>query len=139
MIPDYGMDPTDLAGKAEARPRQMTAEESVNEVERISGQLPGIVDRDNPPTTKAFVLEIIKTYGCSRTAAREALNLAVENGILCAGRMEDAPVAFGDLIQVADFDTLADCDGYPLSEAHAELADFSTAMMKKIIVMDYEI
>ena len=94
MIPDYGMDPTDLAGKAEARPRQMTAEESVNEVERISGQLPGIVDRDNPPTTKAFVLEIIKTYGCSRTAAREALNLAVENGILCAGRMEDAPVAF---------------------------------------------
>ena len=94
MIPDYGMDPTDLAGKAEARPRQMTAEESVNEVERISGQLPGIVDRDNPPTTKAFVLEIIKTYGCSRTAAREALNLAVENGILCAGRMEGAPVAF---------------------------------------------
>ena len=94
MVPDYDMDPTDLAGKAEVKPRQMSAEESVNEVERISGQLPGIVDRDNPPTTKAFVLEIIKTYGCSRTAAREALNLAVENGILCAGRMEDAPVAF---------------------------------------------
>ena len=52
---------------------------------------------------------------------------------------EDAPVAFGDLIQVADFDTLADCDGYPLSEAHAALAAFSTSMMRKIIVMDYEV
>ena len=52
---------------------------------------------------------------------------------------DDAPVAFGDLIQVAEFDTLADSDGYPLSAVHAELSAFSSAMMKKVIVMDYEL
>lgn len=50
---------------------------------------------------------------------------------------EDAPVLFGDLIQVVDFETLADAEGYPTSEAHAKLADFSTPMMKKVTVIDY--
>lgn len=50
---------------------------------------------------------------------------------------DDAPVMFGDLIQVADFDTLEDAGGYPASEAHAKLAEFSTPMLKKVTAIDY--
>lgn len=50
---------------------------------------------------------------------------------------DDAPVLFGDLIQVADFDTLEDANGYPASEAHIKLAEFSTPMLKKVTAIDY--
>ena len=50
---------------------------------------------------------------------------------------DDAPVMFGDLIQVADFDTLEDASGYPASEAHTKLAEFSTPMLKKVTAMDF--
>lgn len=50
---------------------------------------------------------------------------------------DDAPVMFGDLIQVADFDTLEDANGYPASEAHTKLAEFSTPMLKKVTTIDY--
>lgn len=50
---------------------------------------------------------------------------------------DDAPVMFGDLIQVADFDTLEDANGYPASEAHTKLAEFSTPMLKKVTAIDY--
>ena len=52
---------------------------------------------------------------------------------------DDAPVMFGDLIQVADFDTTEDAAGYPESEAHIRLAEFSTPMLKKVTVIDYEV
>lgn len=50
---------------------------------------------------------------------------------------EDAPVMFGDLIQVADFDTLEAANGYPASDAHVNLAEFSTPMLKKVTVIDF--
>ena len=52
---------------------------------------------------------------------------------------EDAPVMFGDLIQVADFDAVEDAVKYPESEAHVKLAEFSTPMLKKVTVIDYEV
>ena len=52
---------------------------------------------------------------------------------------DDAPVMFGDLIQVADFDNPEDAAGYPASEAHTKLAEFSTPMLKKVTAMDYEV
>ncbi len=52
---------------------------------------------------------------------------------------EDAPVMFGDLIQVADFDTVEDAVNYPASQAHVQLAEFSTPMLKKVTVIDYEV
>ena len=52
---------------------------------------------------------------------------------------EDAPVLFGDMIQVADFATAEDADGYPASEAHTKLAEFSTPMLRKVTAIDYEI
>lgn len=50
---------------------------------------------------------------------------------------DDAPVLFGDLIQVADFDTPEGAAGYPASQAHAKLAEFSTPMLKKVTAIDY--
>lgn len=50
---------------------------------------------------------------------------------------DDAPVMFGDLIQVADFDSVEAANGYPASEAHAKLAEFSTPMLKKVTAIDY--
>ena len=52
---------------------------------------------------------------------------------------DDAPVMFGDLIQVADFDTPEDAAGYPASEAHTTLAEFSSPMLKKVTAIDYEV
>ncbi len=52
---------------------------------------------------------------------------------------DDAPVMFGDLIQVADFDTLDDANGYPASEAHTKLTEFSTPMLKKVTAIDYSL
>ena len=51
---------------------------------------------------------------------------------------EDAPVMFGDLIQVADFDTAEDAAGYPASKAHTDLVEFSTPMLKKVTAIDFE-
>ncbi len=50
---------------------------------------------------------------------------------------DDAPILFGDLIQVADFDTLEDANGYPASEAHARLVEFSDPMLKRVTAIDF--
>lgn len=52
---------------------------------------------------------------------------------------EDAPIMFGDLVQICDFETPADAAAYPASEAHTQLAAFSTPMMRKVTTIDYEI
>ena len=50
---------------------------------------------------------------------------------------DDAPVMFGDLIQIADFDTPEDAAGYPVSDAHLRLSEFSTPMLKKVTAFDF--
>ncbi len=52
---------------------------------------------------------------------------------------EDAPILFGDLIQIVDFETSADAEGYPDSEAHRMLAERSGPALKKVTAMDYEV
>lgn len=52
---------------------------------------------------------------------------------------DDAPVMFGDLIQIADYDNAEDANGYPPSKAHMYLVEFSTPMMKKVTAIDFEI
>lgn len=52
---------------------------------------------------------------------------------------EDAPVMFGDLIQIADYDTAEDAAGYPPSKAHTDLVEFSTPMLKKVTAIDFEL
>ena len=52
---------------------------------------------------------------------------------------DDAPVLFGDLVQIADYDTLEDANGYPPSKAHMDLVEFSTPMLKKVTAIDFEV
>ena len=52
---------------------------------------------------------------------------------------DDAPVMFGDLVQIADYDTREDADGYPPSKAHMDLVEFSTPMLKKVTAIDFEL
>ncbi len=50
----------------------------------------------------------------------------------------EAPVMFGDLIQIADFDTPEDAGGYAPSKAHQDLVALSTPMLKKVTAIDFE-
>ena len=52
---------------------------------------------------------------------------------------EEAPVLFGDLIQILDFDTVEDAAGYPDSEAHTSLGPIFTPLLRKVTAIDYEI
>ena len=52
---------------------------------------------------------------------------------------EDAPLLFGDLVQVCDFETAADAAAYPVSEAHIKLSEFSTPYLQKVTAIDYEL
>lgn len=52
---------------------------------------------------------------------------------------DDAPVMFGDLVQIADFDNADDANGYPPSKAHMDLVEFSTPMLKKVTAIDFEL
>ena len=93
MVPDYEKNPEDLAGKAEDKPKRRTAAETADETESIAHRLPEIVERDDLHTTKQFLLDIARAYGCTRDMARDALSRALELGILLAERRRNVPVA----------------------------------------------
>ena len=52
---------------------------------------------------------------------------------------DDAPVLFGDLVQILDYDTAGDAAGYAPSRAHMDLVEFSTPMLKKVTAIDFEL
>ena len=52
---------------------------------------------------------------------------------------ENAPMMFGDLVQICDFENAADASAYPASAAHIQLTEFSTLMMQKVTAIDYEL
>lgn len=52
---------------------------------------------------------------------------------------DEAPVMFGDLIQIADFTSIEDAQNYPASEAHIKLTEFSSPMLRKVTAIDFEI
>lgn len=51
----------------------------------------------------------------------------------------EAPVIFGDLVQIIDFNTPADALNYPNSDIHNELVSVSEGIVKKVYVIDFEI
>ena len=93
MVPDYEKNPEDLAGKAEDKPKRRTAAETADETESIAHRLPEIIVKDDLHTTKQFLLDIARAYGCTRDMARDALSRALELGILLAERRKNVPVA----------------------------------------------
>ena len=52
---------------------------------------------------------------------------------------DDAPVMFGDLVQMADYDTEEAAASYPPSKVHMDLVEFSTPMLKKVTAIDFHI
>lgn len=50
---------------------------------------------------------------------------------------DEAPVMLGDLVQIADYDTLEEADGYVTSKAHMDLVALSAPMLKKVTVIDF--
>ena len=52
---------------------------------------------------------------------------------------EDAPMMFGDLVQICDFENAADAGAYPASAAHIQLTKLSASMMQKVTAIDYEL
>lgn len=50
---------------------------------------------------------------------------------------EDAPTMFGDLVQICDFDSVADAGAYPATEGHIQLAHLATPLLQKVTVIDY--
>ncbi len=49
----------------------------------------------------------------------------------------DACPIFGDLVQIADYDTLDDLNGYPPSKAHMDLVALSDPMLDKVTAIDF--
>ena len=51
---------------------------------------------------------------------------------------DDAPMMFGDLVQIADYDTLEDANGYAPSKAHQDLVAFADPLLRKVTAIDFE-
>ncbi len=50
----------------------------------------------------------------------------------------DAAPLFGDLVQIADYETLDDANGYPPSKAHMDLVALSDPMLEKVTAIDFK-
>jgi len=113
MTPVYDKDPTELAGKAEAKPKRRTAAETADETESIARRLPELVDGDDLHTTKQFLLDIARSFCCSRDMARDAFTRALELGILLTERRRNVPVALrsAKFVITPELSETADDDG----------------------------
>ena len=91
--------------------------------------------------TKAENMEIVRAYLEKVPQLYPAIK-AQQVGVTVGGTPvlpDDAPVMFGDLVQVIDYATAEDANGYPPSKAHMDLVEFSSPMLKKVTAIDYEI
>ena len=78
---DDDLNPEDLEGKAEARPRK-TAAESLNEAERLAKLLPELLTPGEAMPKDPLTNAIIKKHLCTRQIARDAVNEAIDLGII---------------------------------------------------------
>ena len=93
MVPDYEMDPTDLAGKAEVKTPKHGAEAAL-EIDTLAGRVAELVDDGNPEPKTSFILKIQRAFDLSRTKARSVFDEALANGYIVCRRGEGSP--FGD-------------------------------------------
>ena len=98
---------------------------------------------ENPANgkTKAENMETVRSY-LETVPTRYPAAVSQVIGITLGGTPvlpDDAPVMFGDIVQLIDFETAEDAAGYPPSKAHMDLVEFSTPMLKKVTAIDYEI
>ena len=91
--------------------------------------------------TKVENMETIRTYLENVPSLYPAMK-ASQVGVAIPGEVPDLPEGacpiFGDLVQIADYDTLEDLNGYPPSKAHMDLVALSDPMLEKVTAIDFE-
>ena len=91
--------------------------------------------------TKAENIETIRAYLEGVPAMYPAMK-ASQIGVAIPGEAPDLPPGacplFGDLVQIADYETLEDANGYPPSKAHMDLVALSDPMLEKVTAIDFE-
>ena len=99
--------------------------------------------KENPANgrTKAENIETIRAY-LEKVPQMYPAMKASQVGVAIPGEVPDLPEGacplFGDLVQIADYDTLEDANGYPPSKAHMDLVAMSDPMLEKVTAIDFE-
>lgn len=99
---------------------------------------------DNPQNgkTKAENIETVRAY-LEKVPELYPPMKASQVGVAIPGEAPDLPEGacplFGDLVQIADYETMEDANGYPPSRAHMELVALSDPMLEKVTAIDFEI
>lgn len=90
--------------------------------------------------TKAENMEIVRAYLEKVPALYPAMR-ACQVGVAIPGEIPDLPEGacplFGDLVQIADYETMEDMNGYPPSQAHMDLVALSDPMLEKVTAIDF--
>lgn len=98
---------------------------------------------DNAPNgkTKQENIEIIWAY-LEKVPEMYPAIVSQQIGVSIGGDVPDLPEGasplFGDLVQIADFHTVEDANGYPPSKAHMDLVELSNPMLEKVTAIDFE-
>ena len=89
--------------------------------------------QENIETIRAYLEKVPAMYPAMK---------ACQIGVAIPGEVPDLPEGacplFGDLVQIADYETLEDANGYPPSKAHMDLVALSDPMLEKVTAIDFE-
>ncbi len=90
--------------------------------------------------TKAENIETVRAYLENVPSLYPAMK-AQQIGVAIPGDPPELPPdacpIFGDLVQIADYETLEDANGYPPSKAHMDLVALSDPMLEKVTAIDF--
>ena len=89
MVPDYDMDPTDLAGKAEVKPGR--SREPYTDMNAAVCEIQDLVNPGERIPKTEFVMKVREAMNLSKDAARAAVEKALREGKLVGERLKDAP------------------------------------------------
>jgi len=98
-------------------------------------------DHPDNGKTKAENIEAVRAYLETVPTLYPAMKTS-QIGVAIRGNdselPEDAGPLLGDLVQIADYDTLEDANGYLPSKAHMDLVALSDPMLEKVTAIDFE-
>ena len=89
MVPDYEMDPTDLAGKAEVKPGR--SREPYTDMNAAVCEIQDLVKPGERLPKTEFVMMVREAMNLSKDAARTAVEKALRDGKIVGERIKDAP------------------------------------------------
>ena len=88
----------------------------------------------NIEETMAYLEKVPQIYPkvTSQTIAQTTMDTS-------KGTPPGAPVLLGDVVQILNFETQEDLDGYGPSEAHKGLIELTDPMMDKVTAIDFKV